>query len=177
MQFTRYAAVLVILALSGTVSCGAAGDESESAAATPADSMRSSAGGMQGMEGMGMEGMAGMGTMNMTIEQELEARMRGMRSATPDSLVAMLPMHRQMVGNMLAKMNREMNEMKMSGDAAWDATVDSLRSDLTRMPQMNGAQLHEFMPQHQERVSRIINMHGAMVSTNGGADSAQTGTE
>ena len=64
---------------------------------------------------------------------------------------AMMPQHRQMVANMLARMNREMQEMNMASDTAWSATVDSLRQDLTRMPEMNAEELHASMPEHRRR--------------------------
>lgn len=48
-----------------------------------------------------------------------------------DSLPAAMPMHRRMVSEMLAEMNREMADMKMPADARWSGLMDSLRQDLT----------------------------------------------
>ena len=71
----------------------------------------------------------------------------------------MLPMHRQMAANMIAQMNREMVDMNMAADAGWTATVDSLRQDLVRMPEMRGAELRSLMPGHQARLERLMQMH------------------
>jgi hypothetical protein len=60
-------------------------------------------------------------------------------------------------------MNREMRDMNMTTDAAWNAMVDSLRSDLIRMPGMGAAELATLMPAHRERVERLMSMHAAMM--------------
>lgn len=71
-----------------------------------------------------------MGSMDDGMMERMRGHMEAMGSLPADSLGDMLPTHRQMVANMLAQMNREVREMEMSADSAWDATVDSLRSDL-----------------------------------------------
>ena len=105
----------------------------------------------------GTSGMSG-GTL-----EGMQAHIRSMQGVSSDSLRAMLPMHRQMVANMIAEMNREMRGMNMSADAAWTATADSLRQDLVRMPEMTAAELQSFMPAHQARVDRLMQMHGSMI--------------
>jgi hypothetical protein len=94
--------------------------------------------------------------------EEMQAHLQGMHGASGDSLRAMLPAHRQMTANMLASMGREMREMDMKGDAAWEATADSLRQDLVRMPEMGAAELKGFMPAHQARLERLMEMHRRM---------------
>ena len=47
---------------------------------------------------------------------------------------AMLPMHRQRVGNMISQMSAEMRQKNMPADTAWNATLDSVRQDLVAMP-------------------------------------------
>lgn len=125
--------------------------------AAPAEAPPAAGAGMPGMEGM--HGMQNGGTM-----QQMQAHMRTMHGASGDSLRSMLPMHRQMAANMIAEFNREMRGMNMSGDAAWNATVDSLRQDLTRMPEMAPAELQSFMPAHDARLTRLMEMHRAMMA-------------
>jgi len=93
----------------------------------------------------------------------MRAHMERMSSMTADSMLATMPEHRQMVANMLAQMNREMSSMNMGADAAWTATVDSIRSDLTSMPNMTADQLAAMMPAHRARVERLMSMHGTMM--------------
>ena len=114
----------------------------------------------EGMPGMGM-GASGAMMGEMAAHM---ARMEGMRG---DSLMARLPTHRQMAANMIAQMNREMREMDMDGDAAWNAAVDSLRDDLVRMPDMDSAELQAMMPEHRARMTRLMEMHRAMVEDMG----------
>lgn len=125
------------------------GEGDSAAAAAPA-------GGMEGMPGM--EGMQGGGMMG-----QMQAHMRMMETTNGDSLKAMLPMHRQMTANMISEMNREMKGMNMSGDAAWTATMDSLRRDLTNLPEMSAVQLRDFMPEHRGRMMRLMEMHQGMM--------------
>lgn len=114
---------------------------------------------MEGMQGMGgMEGMASGGT-----TERMREHMRAMQGAGADSVMAMMPMHRQMTANMIAQMNREMRDMNMAADAEWSATVDALRQDLTRMPEMTAAELRALMPEHRARVERLMEMHGGMM--------------
>jgi hypothetical protein len=74
----------------------------------------------------------------------------------------MVPAHRQMTANMLAEMNAEMKKMNMSGDAGWNALADSVRQDLTHLPEMSARELTDFMPAHQARMTRLMQMHQAM---------------
>lgn len=129
--------------------------------ALPADTQQ----GMHGMEGMeGMQGMSDMSGMSAGMMSEMMSHLQMMDGARADSMQAMLPMHRQMVANMLAQMNREMRDMGMAADAEWNATVDSLRSDLTRMPEMSGQELQAMMPAHRDRMMRLMEMHRTMMS-------------
>jgi hypothetical protein len=52
-----------------------------------------------------------------------------------------------------------MKRMNMSGDPAWNATVDSLRQDLKHMPEMSGQELKRLMPAHHARLMRLMDMH------------------
>jgi hypothetical protein len=111
----------------------------------------------------GMSGMSGMAGMGAGMANQMMSHMQSMQGAGADSMRAMLPMHRQMVANMIAQMNREMRDMNMTMDAQWNATVDSLRDDLRRMPEMSAQELRAFMPAHRDRVMRLMEMHGTMM--------------
>jgi hypothetical protein len=51
----------------------------------------------------------------------------------------------------------------MMPDAQWNATADSLRQDLTRMPEMSAQELEAAMPAHNARMQRLMDMHRAMM--------------
>ena len=116
------------LALSLALGAACGDERAPDAQQTPSeDSVSAGMGAMEGMPNMPAMGSGGM-------MERMTAHMGSLHGVSGDSLQRMLPMHRQMVANMLAEMNREMREMNMSGDAAWGAAVDSLRQDLVRMP-------------------------------------------
>jgi hypothetical protein len=131
----------------------ACGAEQERSDPDPAESGVAPTDGMEGMEGM-QDGMM----------EQMAAHMQMMDGAGADSLHAMMPTHRQTAANMLARMNREMRDMNMTADAAWNATVDSLRQDLTRMPELTGSELEAIMPGHRARMMRLMEMHRTMMS-------------
>lgn len=108
-----------------------------------------------------MAGMPGMGGGSMT--EQMQAHMRMMEGAMADSMKAMLPMHRQMLANMISQFDREMRQMNMKSDAAWQATIDSLRQDNLRLPDMSAAQLRSFIQGHSARVMRLMDMHRSMM--------------
>jgi nitrous oxide reductase accessory protein NosL len=111
-----------------------------------------------------MGGMPGMPrTQSGAMMGQMQSHMRMMQGMSADSTKAILPQHRQMVANMISQMNREMREMNMATDERWNATVDSLRQDLTRMPEMSGEELQAFMPEHGARVMRLMEMHRSMM--------------
>lgn len=147
-----HVATLGLAACSGSKS-GDAADADQAAAA------QDTAGAMSGMPGMqDMPGMGGSGMM-----EQMQAHLHMMDGAGADSIQSMLPAHRQMVANMIAQFNRDMRGMNVPSDAAWTATVDSLRQDLTRMPEMSASELQQFMPGHGARVRRLMESHGTMM--------------
>ena len=143
---------LILATTTVLAACGTEPEQTRSAA-DPVESGAEPAEGMEGMEGM-QDGMM----------EQMTAHMQMMDGAGADSLQAMVAMHRQMAANMLARMNREMREMNMTADAAWNATVDSLRQDLTRMPELTGSELEAMMPGHHARMMRLMEMHRTMMS-------------
>ena len=86
------------------------------------------------------------------------------KAMSASSMQAMLPMHRQRVGNMISQMSAEMRQMNMPADTAWNATLDSVREDLVAMPEMSGQQLRDMMPEHHTRLMRLMQMHRDMMS-------------
>jgi len=52
----------------------------------------------------------------------------------------------------------------MRGDARWQTTMDSLRTDLARMPELSPADLQRVMPGHTARMMRLMEMHSAMMA-------------
>jgi len=111
-----------------------------------------------------MPGMPGMhGMRSGAMMDRMQSHLRMMQGMSADSMQALLPQHRQMVANMISQMNREMREMNMATDERWNATLDSLRQDLTRMPEMSARELQAFMPQHGARVMRLMEMHRSMM--------------
>jgi hypothetical protein len=113
---------------------------------------------MPGMPAMGMGQSAAM-------MQDMTAHIEMMQRISADSVTAMLPTHRQQLANMIAQMNREMRDMNMPADTAWEAVLDSLRGDLTRMPDMSPNELEELMPEHVAQVTRLMDMHRRMMET------------
>lgn len=115
--------------------------------------MGGDAGGMAGMKGMGeMSGMMG----------DMQKQMDAMMKVSPEQMKAMMPAHRQMVANALASMTADMRKMNMSGDAAWTATIDSVRRDLATMPDLSGKEMVAAMPAHHARMMRLMGMHMSM---------------
>lgn len=146
--------LFVILGAAIFAACRASDrDASRSADTTRADT----AGGMAGMQGM--QGMMGAGMMD-----SMQTQMRMMDTIGADQMKAMLPMHRQMVANMLSRMNADMRSMNMTANQAWNETADSLRADLVRMPEMSAQELKTMMPDHRARMTRLMQMHRDMMA-------------
>ena len=171
MNIIRVVPVILAVALAA---CGS--DKNNQAAtdgaASQADTSMDSSSGMQGMGGMqgmdsmgGMKDMDSMGGMMMDGEmsKNMETHMQQMMGAGADSMQSMLPMHRQMTANMLSEMNKQMRDMKMTDNKEWPATVDSVRQDLVRMPDMSGRELRTFMSAHHERLRRLMALHRDMM--------------
>ncbi len=158
MRTIRYSGMLSIaLVLLGACAERDGADDGDVAAGAPDTA---AATGMQSMPGMG-------GMQSEPMMDELANHMEIMRGASGDSMQTMLPMHRQMAANLLSQMNSEMRDMNMSGDAQWNATADSVRNDLTRLPDMTADELGTFMPAHQERMRRLMDMHRTMMREHG----------
>lgn len=166
------AIAVLAVALSGCTTKEAAVDTA-GAAMRAGSGDSATAGGMSGMPMQGMEGMKGMagadsGAMGgmgnmMSMMGDMQKQMDAMMKASPEQIRTMLPMHRQMAANMLSQMNSEMRTMNMPANAAWTATVDSVRQDLVRLPEQSAQQLKEALPAHHARMMRLMQMHGGMM--------------
>lgn len=123
--------------------------------------------GMHGMQGMqGMRGMAGMQAMMGTAMMDsMQAHARMMAKMSPDEMAAMVPMHRQMVTNILNQMTSSMRSANVEPSASWTATTDSVRHDLARLPDLTKSQLKDSIPSQCARVSRAIGMYKEMMAT------------
>jgi hypothetical protein len=111
------------------------------------------------------DGPPGMGSMDMAAGtmQDMTSHMQMMQNVSADSMMTLMPAHRQMGETMLEQMDEEMRAMNMQPDAQWNATADSIRQDMTRMPDMSAAELQAFMPEHRARMMRLMDMHRAMM--------------
>jgi hypothetical protein len=125
----------------------------------------SETGAMDEMPGMSPEREPGMDMVRgdqTQMMQQMRTHMQHMSGVPSDSLMAVMPMHRQMVGQMLQGMDTVTMRMAQP-DSRWNATRDSVRSDLTRMEGMSAEQLREVMPAHRARVERLMSMHDSVM--------------
>ena len=70
--------------------------------------------------------------------------------------VGKLPAHEQLVNGMLTEFESRIRAMHVQADPAWSSVIDSVRTDLARLPAMKPDALHGFLPQHLNRVMRIV---------------------
>jgi hypothetical protein len=163
---TRASRILAACALGGTATLAACRSNTR-AASDSATNVAREPGSLEGarkdttrpMAAMpGMPGAAASGMMD-----SMETHMRAMTAASASQLKGLVPEHRQAVGNMIAQMNKEMRSMNMQADAAWTATMDSVRQDLVHLPDMTGSDLTAMMPAHHARITRLLTMHRDMM--------------
>lgn len=159
----------IMLTLASAAALAACGKSKNDGSTTlPSDSVSAAtAGSLEGprhmarmMDSASMPGMEAM--MGSRMIDSMQTQIRVMEGMSPDRMKAMVPMHRQMVANMLSMFDDSMRDMNMPSDAVWIALRDSIRQDLVRMPDLDASQLKALMPQHQARVMRLMNMHGTM---------------
>lgn len=162
----RPSAVLAVVSLVLVSSCGSNSNRGSGASAA---GTTAAAGSLEGPTrpdtAAHMAGMQGMGMMGAATMDSMQAHMRMMEGMSADQMKAMLPTHRQMVANMLSRMDGEMRQMNMHADPSWKALADSVRQDLVRMPNMNQSQLRSFMPAHASRMTRLMQMHRTMMGS------------
>jgi hypothetical protein len=123
--------------------------------------------GQQGMSGMQMDSMPmggdhmGMGGANMM--PMMRAHMDSMMRMSPEQMSGMMAAHERMMSQMMDRMGADMRGMNMSGDAKWNALVDSVKADLADLPGLHGKELSARMKAHADRVRRLISMHEGMM--------------
>jgi hypothetical protein len=125
-------------------------------------------GAMDEMPGMPSEREPGTemaGGDRMQMMQQMRTHMQYMSGVAADSLMGVMPMHRQMMGQMLEGMDPGTMPMGARSDSVWNATLDSVRNDVTRMERMSAAELREIMPAHRARVERLMSMHDSVMGT------------
>ncbi|MDQ2931931.1 MAG: hypothetical protein M3Y05_14105 [Gemmatimonadota bacterium] len=81
---------------------------------------------------------------------------KALRAATPAAAVGKLPAHEQLVNGMLTNFETRIRAMHVQADPAWTSVIDSVRTDLARLPAMKSDSLQSFLPGHLNRVMRIV---------------------
>ncbi len=81
---------------------------------------------------------------------------KALRAATPAVAAGKLPAHEQLVNGMLTNFETRIRAMHVRADPAWTSVIDSVRTDLARLPAMKTESLAAFLPMHLNRVMRIV---------------------
>lgn len=97
----------------------------------------------------------------------MRTHMDRMAELPTDRLGDVLPVHRQMVENMLARMERARHEMDVTSDAEWHTQADVLRQDLVRMGSMTDEEMLRALPEHTERITDILDFHARTLARSG----------
>lgn len=79
-----------------------------------------------------------------------------LRSATPAAAIGQLPAHARLVNGMLTNFETRIRAMHVDADPAWTSVIDSVRTDLARLPALTTDSLPAFLPKHLNRVMRIV---------------------
>ena len=81
---------------------------------------------------------------------------RALQKAPPDVAMGQLPAHERLVKGMLTDFESRIRAMHVAADPAWSSVIDSVRTDLARLPAMKAEALPAFLPRHLNRVMRIV---------------------
>jgi hypothetical protein len=123
--------------------------------------------GQQGMGSMRMDSMpmggGNMGTGGSAMMPMMRAHMDSMMRVSPEQMTGMMAAHDRMTSQMMDRMGADMRSMNMSGDAKWNALVDSVKADLADLPGLQGKELSERMQAHTGRLERLIALHQGMM--------------
>ena len=163
---TKPVHTIVVLTFGVMTALTACGSNSKATADSAANA-KHDAGSLEGARKDTTQAMAAMpgmaGATNSGMMDSMETHMRAMTTASQDQLKGMVPEHRQMVANMISQMNQEMRSMNMPANAAWTATMDSIRQDLIHLPDMTARDIKSAMPAHHGRITRLLEMHREMM--------------
>jgi hypothetical protein len=162
MSWRRWIALVGTL---GLAACGGkSGDKAPASAGSPGS--ESAGGGMMQMPGM--DSGKSMGGMHMNMQgmqmmPMMRAHMDSMMRMSPEQMRDMMAQHDAMMSRMMDQMGADMRNMKMAGDAQWNALTDSVKRDLADLPNLQGKALAERMKAHGDRVTRLMAMHERMM--------------
>ena len=120
----------------------------------------------QGMSGMQIDSMPMGGHMGMggsSMMAMMRGHMDSMTRMTPERMSGMMAAHDRMMSRMMDGMGADMRGMQMSGDAGWNALVDSVKADLAELPGLEGQALAARVKAHAGRVERLMAMHERMM--------------
>jgi hypothetical protein len=163
---TKPVHTLAVLTVGFMAALGGCGSNSKATGDSTANAKREP-GSLEGARKDTIQAMAAMPGMaaaaNSGMMDSMETHMRAMTAASQDQLKGMVPEHRQMVANMISQMNQEMRSMNMPANAAWTATMDSVRQDLIHLPDMTAPDLKAAMRAHHARITRLLQMHREMM--------------
>jgi hypothetical protein len=87
---------------------------------------------------------------------EVTNDVRALQKAPPAVAMGKLPAHAKLVNGMLTNFETRIRAMHVQTDPAWSSVIDSVRTDLARLPAMTPEALPGFLPQHLNRVMRIV---------------------
>lgn len=132
------------------VALAACGKKPE-AARTPAADTTGATAGMP----MAMQGMQMMPTMQVHLDS--------VAAMQPEQMAVMMAAHQDMASRMMDAMGADMHGMNMQPDSVWRALSDSLRRDLTDLPDLSGELLRSRMAAHITRMRRMMLMHRGMM--------------
>ena len=149
----RAARLMVLGFLGAALACGGgdAGEDGE-AADTPAAETPPAG-------GAAAPSAAGGGTPSATLITEMRGHLSRLEAAGGDEIPPMVPEHANRVEVLISQMEQERQARGAMVSAAWDATVDSVRQDLTRMRGLTASDLEGMVDAHAARITRLMDMH------------------
>jgi hypothetical protein len=150
----RAARLMVLGFLGAALACGGgdAGEDGEAADTGAAETPP--AGGAAAPAAAG-------GAATATMITEMRAGLNRLEAAGGDEIPPMVPEHANRVEALITRMEQDRQARGAMVSAAWDATVDSVRQDLTRMRGLTASELEEMVDQHAARVTRLMDTYAA----------------
>jgi len=111
----------------------------------------------------GMQGMPGMMMRSDSLMPMMRADLDSLARMPSQSASRILQAHEAMASRMLDAMGSDMTMMNMRPASAWTALVDSVKQDLAELPSLSGRALETRVKAHEQRMRRLLDMHGAMM--------------